>query len=345
MDLRAFWIRLTHWEYWPFEIVYLPVFAYWLWLSVRARSLLYFTASNTLMENGGMLGESKADIFNRLPREYIPNTLFVDPSSEIKLLEVRIRKSQLHFPVIVKPNIGERGAAVEKILDFAALINYHELADYNYLIQEYIDLPLETGVFYYRFPNNTNGTVSSIVYKELLSVTGNGVDTLKQLVHKKDRAYLQHKVLRERFCKNWESIPSNGETVMLEEIGNHSRGTKFLSGNQYITKRLTETFDQVVDQMEGFYFGRFDIRSASWEDLEEGRFLILELNGGGSEPGHIYDPGISIIEAYGSIFHHWKVLYDISRANHAKGIPYLTFREGLQEYRKVLDNKRRISRQ
>jgi hypothetical protein len=54
-----FMTRLTQWEYWPFEVIYLPIFVYWLWLSVKARSLFFFSAANPSIENGGMLGESK----------------------------------------------------------------------------------------------------------------------------------------------------------------------------------------------------------------------------------------------------------------------------------------------
>ena len=341
MDLRAFRIRLTHWEYWPFIVVYLPVFAYWLWLSLKSGSLLYFTASNTLMKNGGMLGESKNDIYSKLPRKFVPKTSLIHQASDTRIL-TRIM-TEYSFPVIAKPDIGERGRAVSKIASFEELERYHDRAKYSYLLQEYINLPLETGIFYYRFPGEKKGTVSSIVYKELLSVTGNGKDTLEELICRKDRAYLHRHVLKERFGDYWTHVPQHDERIVLEEIGNHSRGTKFLSGNHRITPELTEVFNRIADELEGFFFGRFDIRSASWDDLEKGRFFIMELNGGGSEPGHIYDPAVSVTDAYKSIFHHWKVLYNISRANHKRGIPYLTFQEGLHEYRKVLEIKRRTS--
>ena len=55
----------------------------------------------------------------------------------------------------------------------------------------------------------------------------------------------------------------------------------------------------------------------------------MELNGAGSEPSHIYQPGASLWNAYKSLFFHWKVLFRISRANKKRGTPYLTTRQGM----------------
>lgn len=338
--MRAFWIRLTHWEYWPFEIVYLPIFAYWLYLSCKARSFLYFTASNTLMENGGMLGESKIGILEQIPQKYLPKTLLISKSMDNAEIQNLFAENNFHYPVIVKPNIGERGVGVEKIKSAEDLSRYHLNANYSYLIQEYLDLPLETGVFYYRFPSASGGRISSLVYKELLSVRGDGKRTLKDLIYARDRAYLQRDALQNRFHREWDSIVDDNHTVILETIGNHSRGTKFLNGNVHITPALLKHFDTLADALPGFYFGRFDIRSASWEALQSGDFMIMELNGAGSEPAHIYDPSVSISSAYSSLFLHWKVLYKISIENHKRGIPYLSLKQGMRAYKKVLDNKR-----
>lgn len=44
---RAGWfIRLTHWEYWPFSVVYAPLYPYWLLLVLRSRSFFFFNTSN-----------------------------------------------------------------------------------------------------------------------------------------------------------------------------------------------------------------------------------------------------------------------------------------------------------
>ena len=78
-----------------------------------------------------------------------------------------------------------------------------------------------------------------------------------------------------------------------------------------------------------FYYGRYDIKCKSIEDLKLGKnFSILEFNGCGAEPNHIYDAGLKLRKAYREILKHWKALYQISRYNRKNGTPYWTFRRG-----------------
>ena len=88
--------------------------------------------------------------------------------------------------------------------------------------------------------------------------------------------------------------------------------------------------DQLAKKIEGFYYGRMDIRYESIELLREGKnFMIVELNGSGSEPTHMYDPKHSVFFAWREISRHWYLMCKISMINHAKGIPYMTRAEGL----------------
>ncbi|MGC3942925.1 MAG: hypothetical protein QM762_00040 [Chryseolinea sp.] len=62
-----FFIKLKSWEYWPFGIVQFPLFIYFAWLSLRARSIVFFSASNPGITMGGMFGESKYDVIRKVP--------------------------------------------------------------------------------------------------------------------------------------------------------------------------------------------------------------------------------------------------------------------------------------
>ena len=42
--------KLTHWEYWSFQVVYIPMYFVWLYYSAKAKSIFFFSASNTLSE-------------------------------------------------------------------------------------------------------------------------------------------------------------------------------------------------------------------------------------------------------------------------------------------------------
>ncbi len=330
------WIKITNWEYWPFGLVYIPVFIYWAWLVLKARSFFFFSASNPSIENGGMLGESKIKIFDLIKEELKPKTIYIKYDATANQIQGILKKENLHFPLIFKPDIGERGSFVEKIENEAAVEKYLSKIKVDFLIQEYIDYPIEMGVFYYRLPNEETGRVSSIVVKDMLSVIGDGQSTIKELAMRIPRAKVIMTDLEVRLGKTMKKVLRNGKIMELEPIGNHCRGTAFLNGNHIINKRLDATFDKIAKTIDGFYFGRFDLRCKSIEDLYKGKNIkILELNGAGSEPGHIYHPGTTLLEAYNAIFHHVKMLYKISKQNHEQGVRYMTFSEGISEIKKL----------
>ncbi len=342
---NPFLIRLRSWEYWPFAVVYLPVFGYWLWLSLKARSLFFFSASNPSIETGGLLGESKRAILDRIPDEFTPKTLFVEAPANLYSVLAQIEQRGITYPLIAKPDVGARGWQVEKIEHWEYLVNYMQQNSFDFLIQEYVDEPLELGVFYYRMPGprsagQAQGTVSSIVQKEFLSIRGNGRDSVEELILQNERAVLQLSVLRAKYGTIFQTIPAPGETITLVPIGNHCKGTKFLNANHLITPELTHVFDRISGNIDGFYFGRYDLRCRSVADLTAGKHIkIMELNGAGAEPAHIYHPGFSIWEAWRVLLHHWRVLYDISRENHRRGVAYMTLGEAVRFWKRTQTKK------
>jgi hypothetical protein len=330
------WYKLRHWEYWPFGVLYFPVFFYWLFLSLRERSLLFFTASNPGIYGGGMTGESKSSIYRLIPAEYLPHMILAEPDWRLEYLHQMVVSSGIAYPFICKPDVGERGTNVEKIINPEQLIAYHKRQRFPYFIQEYISYQVEAGVFYYRLPGSDRGIISSVTLKNFLTVTGDGKSKVKELMNRIPRSRFQVRRLEESRKELLDSVPGEGEKVEVEPVDNHCRGTLFLNGESQIDDKLIETIDSIARRIIGFYYGRFDIRCASIEDLRKGvNFRILELNGAGSEPTHIYHPGTSIWSAYRIIFHHLKILWKISRQNHQAGIPYMKFSQGLRDYLQI----------
>ncbi|WP_422360411.1 hypothetical protein [Reichenbachiella sp.] len=339
------WAKISRWEFWPFSVFYFPVMFYWAWLSLKTRSFFFFTASNPTIEFGGMLGESKEKIFNLIPDQYIPKTYKLNADVDLESFLERLRMESLDYPFILKPDIGERGWMVELIKNEKDLTDYLGRIQVDFLVQEYVTYDVELGVFYYRYPNCDRGTVSSIVMKEMLSVTGDGIRSVVDLMTDDARAKMHLPHLKSKEQDLLMQIPKRGERVELNPIGNHSRGTTFLNGNHLIDPRLIKVFDKVSAQIDGFYFGRYDLRCRSVGDLYNGEhFKILELNGAGAEPAHIYQPGFSLIQAYKDIIHHLKVLADISMLNKKNGIPYYRFGRGLKEIMKIRKyNQQKVS--
>lgn len=346
--MPLFLIKLYYYEFWPYWIFYAPMFIYGLILSIKARSITYFTASNPCMKYGGTFYQKKMDILSRLKSIYIPKSILIPKESPLAEVEKLIIKSGIDYPIIAKPNIGERGIDVEKIDNSKSLKEYLRDRTYDTVIQEFINFELELGVFYYRFPDGSKDGITSVVQKEFLSVTGNGYNTMEELVKQNIRARQRLKYLKTKFIHCWKSVIPSRVKIQLEPIGNHSRGTKFISGNHLINDKLVKVFRDISSPLKGFYYGRFDIKTLSLEDLYNGRNIkILELNGVNSEPAHIYDPHINIIEAYRSIIQHMNLAYHISMQNIRMGAstaPFLPMLKDLINHLyPSLQNKKRDS--
>lgn len=311
--MKLWWHKMKHWEYWSVNIVYLPTFFLWLWYMIKFRSFKFYQYSNPGIKNGGLHGDSKMHIYQLLPRHLYPKTVYVERIKPTNLSDILIQ-NQLHLPVIVKPDIGCRGVGVMKINNIEELIVYGKGNAENYLIQELIDLPNEIGLFYCRIPNQTKGIITGITIKNFLTIVGNGKETIEQLLMKNPRFEMQIPKLKDKI-NLFEILPA-GKKECLVPYGNHNRGTEFLDGNEYITEKLEQTFDEILSQVRGFYFGRLDIRYNTFEELEQGiNFSIIELNGAKSEPTHIYDTKHSFWYGQREIFRHQKILKQIIKEN------------------------------
>lgn len=340
MRFKTFFIRLKSWEYWPFHYVYGPVYFYWFWLCLRARSFFFFNAANPTIQNGGFLMESKKQIYDLLPPGTYPATCLVKPGQLLPAVQQVLGQTGLQYPIIAKPDIGMRGLGVALLQTPANLARYHAATKVDYLLQQYVSYPREAGIFYYRLPGAAQGTITGIVEKVFLKVTGDGVRTIRQLVEQEDRFVLQLPALQAMLGGRLDSILPPGEDQLLVPFGNHSRGALFLDHTHLTTPQLTEVIDRLCSQVDGFYFGRLDIRYQQWDELCQGRhFSVIELNGAGSEPAHMYDPRHSLLFGWKEIIRHWNLLYRVSMMNRQAGVPFMTTSQGLQMFK---DNKKQV---
>ena len=332
LKTKTWFIKLFNWEYWPFTVVYVPIYFYWFWLIIKSRSVFFFNTSNPLINNGGFLMESKKEIYDLIPQQYYPVTLLFKTGSNIDDIIAGMKRNEINFPVIAKPDIGMRGLLVQKIHSEKELANYISNTKVDFLVQDYIDYENEVGLFYYRYPGAAKGNISGIVGKEFLTVTGDGNSTIEELLMKDQRFILQVPVLKETHADTLKIVLKKDEKHLLVPYGNHCRGSKFLDVSNLIDAELENAIDTICRQIPEFYFGRMDIRYKSWEDLKQGKnFSIIELNGAGSEPTHIYDPKHSIFFAWKEIIRHLNILYKISKLNHQQQkMSYMNFSSGMK---------------
>ncbi len=324
---KHWYIKLTNCEYWPSWVFYVPVWIQHFWLSIKVKNLFFFLATNPVID-GFILSDSKFRTLQLVPDEYKPKTIFVDIGNTKAQVLKSMRKNAITFPVILKPDIGFRGLKVSKVDNEAILGHTLSSISVSHILQEYIAYPLEFGIFYYRYPNESKGNIPSITVKEFLTVEGNGRDTLKELVFQNPRAILQKEKIQAQFIEVWGDVLPRGEWLELEAIGNHNLGTKFKNGNHLLDDELLEVFDELSHNMKGFYFGRFDIKANSLENIKRQKeYKILEVNGVGGEPTHIYDPDYSFINACRDLCFTWRVAAKIAYLNFKKGINKPTYND------------------
>lgn len=315
-----------HWEYWPMWLVYLPVSFYYVYLSLKAKSFFFFSASNPKIENGGMFFESKWLIFKQIPKELYPSTIFISPNDSIDHIKSKMLDEHINYPIIAKPDRGERGWLVKKIKSETELQQYRASVKVTFLIQSYVNLPLELSLFYYRHPNQKKGTITSLTFKKLLTITGNGLDTIQELIYKNDRAFLQYEHLKKHSQIDFKAILEINQTLEIVPYGNHALGAMFINYNHLISQDLINVFDAISKSIDGFYFGRFDLRCSSFDELILGKNIsILELNGAGAEPAHIYDPSFSYWKAQLVLASHYKMMFNAAIENYNRGVEFMNF--------------------
>jgi len=330
--LLGFLRRKLEWEFWPAWAAYLPLIPYLAWLGLKHRSLTLFTLSNPGIPSGGFAGESKSEILARLSAAegavagfaLIPHSL--SGALRIHRAGAFMKESGLQFPVVLKPDIGERGSGVLIARGQVELESYLLHASGDTIIQQYVP-GVEFGVFYYRFPDEARGRIFSITRKHFPSVTGDGASTLEQLILANPRAVcLASRYLRS-VRRSPADIPAAGEKVPLVEIGSHCRGAVFRNGAELRTHRLEEAVDSISKHHPGFFFGRFDVRAASVGEFQEGRFQVIELNGVSAEAAHIYDPAVSLREAYWVLRSQWRIAFEIGAVHRRLGLRPMPLRD------------------
>lgn len=318
--MRHWLTKWTVWEFFPWWLANVPIYGFWLWFAARARHLVFFSNVNPDIPLGGAMGESKHDILQLLPPGIVPKTVLVEGGESFENVALALQKAGIQYPLIAKPDVGERGFLVKKMAAPAELQQHLERYPVKFILQEFLTFPVEMTVLFHRFPENGRFGITSVCVKEFLSVRGDGVSNVRQLMQQSARAVFQLERFEQEFPKVLAKIPVEGETLLLEPIGNHCRGTKFLNGNHLIDQALLEAFEPVCQRLPGVLYGRFDLKCESEQALRRGEFKVMELNGVFGEPAHVYDPSFGMWRAYRDFYRHWRLLFELHGAQRRRGI-------------------------
>lgn len=332
--------RWARWEFWPASLFYMPVAFYYVWLGLRYRSFTLPSAANPVIPTGGLVGESKCAIIERLHQEN--RTLVADAylitgqaiTGRMLSLQRILREHEISLPFILKPDFGQRGNGVRLIRSLPAALEYLQQVAAPVIVQRYAPGPREVGIFYYRFPNESRGRIFSITEKIFPEITGDGRRTIEELILSDARASLIAGKYLARFAGRRDEVLAPGQKLKLVESGNHAQGCIFREGAHLWSLELENVIDR-ISRLQGFWIGRYDIRYASDDELRRGEnFRIVELNGAASEATSIYDPHNSLGKAWRTLFEQWRLVFAIGEINRRRGVATISLRELWLQWRK-----------
>lgn len=337
------WKKWSAWEYFPASVANVPIYGFYVWFALRARHFAFFSNVNPSIPLGGAAGESKWDILQMLPSAIVPKAVFVPGGTPFATVEAQLAEMGLTFPLIAKPDKGERGFLVQKMMDAAALRRHLERFPVDFIVQEFLTLPYEFSVMYYLRPSDGRFGITSICQKEFLHVVGDGRSTVRELMSRHLRASFQVARFEKEQPGLMEQVPPKDSPVLLEPIGNHARGTKFLNAAHLWDEALEKAFEPICRSIPQVHFGRFDLKCASPEALKRGEFKAMELNGVFSDPAHVFDPTHGPWRAYRDYYRQWRLLYELSEEQRQKGIPPTAFSETVRIIREHLRYKKKLN--
>lgn len=336
--------KLRFYEFWPAWLFYFPVGIYYFYLGIKQRSFSSPLYSNPGIPNSGTIGESKSLIFSLIPDYFSAKLRYLkldpkacDHASLVALAELFIKEHSLVYPVILKPDVGQRGSGVVLVQNSMHLSEQLRSLGVETILQEYCSYPEEIGVNYVRYPLEGQGKITGITRKRFPSVTGDGIQTLAELILNDTRArYLARLYFNKHQDRLGDVIVKN-ESYILARIGNHCQGAIFENGENLINGALEKHIDQIAQSIPGFFVGRFDIRFEAESSLRQGgRFKIIEINGAAGEATHIYDRQMGVFRAYAVLFAQLRALFEIGRQNRDKNPAIKTrFWRDLLNYRKL----------
>ena len=313
-------LQATNWEFWPPWLFYAPVAAFVAALGVRY-GWSALPAANPGLQDGGLVGESKFEILRLLPPEWTIASLLLPAGTSPAVASIEIATRGWSYPLVAKPDIGQRGVGVKRLHNEGELAKYLESFGGAVLIQPWHPGPFEAGIFYARWPGVATGQIFSITDKRFPVLAGDGRSTIEQLIRRHPRFSKQAATFLRRHDGRRGDILGHGETMVLGEVGNHAQGAMFVDGAQLITSALEQRIDTIARHVPGFFVGRFDVRYHDLHAFVAGRDLaIVELNGVTAESTNIYDPSHTLVEAYATLFKQWHLVFRIGAANLARGV-------------------------
>lgn len=342
---------VSFFEFWPGWIMYAPVFLQWMFLALRYQSLTLPFLANPSLKLAGMVGVAKTDLMKQATgkaKEVILPWIHheVDDRSANEQATICLKKAkdkQIELPLVCKPDIGCRGVGVKLVETQNQLENI--IARYpvgaTLICQKLASYEDEVGIFFVKDPQTGVVEMPSMTIKVLPRVTGDGVQTVGQLIEHDSRAGQLKFLYHERHKDKWGHIPAAGEDIRLVFSASHSKGAIFTNACEHVTPALMKAIDEIMQGFPDFYYGRLDVKFSNLESLKSGENLeLIEVNGASAESIHIWDKDTKFFDAIKALLWQYSTLYRIGAYHRSQGKKPPTLTEFLQGWQ----TERRLTR-
>ena len=311
------------WSHCPWPVQFLPV------ITKFFTQLGKINAVNPgLSGMSGLMGMSKIEVNNRLNSDFRPRNIFCKklPSTK-KELEKKFSEKydkKITFPVIIKPDIGERSTGVQFILE-ENIDNYliKNIRKTNFIIEEFIPYSREFGLSWIREPNTKNYDVIAFTERITPRAQPDGKNSLEKCIEKRCRELsISHEKQAKIFAgfskKELDAIDFKATSFVRTASISYGTSLKRIQLDTATKSRLSELISDLIIDNKGIHAGRFDIKANNIDELLAKKCSIIEMNGVAGAPLDIYDNEIPIPEKYEILFNYFDQVLAIAEKNIAK---------------------------
>lgn len=317
------------WEQLPWQIQFLP--------SV-IKYLPVVGSINTINPDigglSGMVGASKVHLNTKVYPDFRPKDIVFEVGTTVSEMQELVTERKIFFPVFIKPIRGERAAGVQFLPNKSALSKVVLDSNRSYLIEEAIMTTSEFCINVVRDLATQMFLVFSITERVIPTVIGDGETTIKALVLLLDMPVLQkQKIVSALEIEFLDTVLARNISQTVVRTASISYGTNYV--NQRLTlaqkKLLEQQMNKVLSHATGFNIGRFDIKANNLDELLAGEFKVIELNGIGGMPTHVYETHLSLNQKQAILNEYFDLLQNFSRQQMALGLRPIGFWAALRQ--------------
>lgn len=276
----------------------------------------------------GMVGASKAHLNTKVNQDFRPKDFVFAAGTTVEQMQQIITEQKISFPLFIKPVQGERAAGVQFVPNETAFLALEIDLNRSYLVEEAIMSQGEFCVNVVRGLRTKKFGVLALTERVIPKVIGDGVSTIKQLIALLELTELQkQKIIEALETEFLAKVLEQNISQTVVRTASISYGTEYVKLN--LTPEQKKLLEHQINQMllpaDGFNIGRFDLKADNLDALLKGDCLVVELNGIGGMPTHVYETHLSIEQKQMILDEYFDLLQNFSLQQIERGLKPLGF--------------------